>query len=37
MTRHIPYGWAVWRCRIGKITMKPGAYLRCDELCAIWA
>ena len=31
----IEFGWKHWRCRIGKITLKPGAKLVCDEPCGM--
>jgi hypothetical protein len=27
------WGWKVWRCRIGRIQMKPGAKLVCPYEC----
>jgi hypothetical protein len=29
----IEFGWAHWRCRIGKINLKHGAKLVCAETC----
>lgn len=29
----IEHGWKHWRCRIGKITLKLGAKLVCDQPC----
>lgn len=31
----IEFGWKHWRCRIGKIILKPGAKLVCDEPCGM--
>jgi hypothetical protein len=26
-------GWKRWRCRIGRIRLKPGAKIVCHEAC----
>jgi hypothetical protein len=26
-------GWKFWRCRIGRIVLKPGATLVCEHEC----